>query len=87
VKLGRRSTIRKHRRTIDNPWGLTDIELEVLEGLARVGYAKIVAAERGVEVKTIEGQLHSAKVKMRVRHKVLAILEYDRWLRRHGIVI
>ena len=64
-----------------NPWDLTGREWDSLAAIAVVGSDKLAAKTMGVSPKTIEKHLHSARQKMAVDNRLLAVLHWDRFQR------
>ena len=66
---------------VDNPWGLSPSECAVMKALSS-GLTIIQAGERlGIVGKTVELHLKNAKARMGQTSRVLAILEWDRFMR------
>lgn len=66
---------------MNNPWGLTDREAEVVEHLCTAGCNKLVARKLGVTASTVSVLLNRASLRMRLSNRVLIALEWDRWKR------
>lgn len=66
------------RANLRNPFGLTYRECEVMEGLIRLGSAKAVAHEDGVNTKTVRNTMRSAARRIGVKTALQAAVAFDR---------
>jgi DNA-binding NarL/FixJ family response regulator len=64
-----------------NPWGITPREQEVLDRLADLGCNKTVAKEMNLSIRTVEAHMGSALSRMGLRHRLQAVVWWDRWKR------
>lgn len=60
-----------------HPLGLTRRQCEVMDALCRLGCAKAVGAELGVNPKTVDMLVRAAMVRMKSKTRLLAALEWD----------
>ncbi len=65
----------------ENPWNLTPGECRVLAAVAEVGTGKGAGKILDLSHKTVEQHIHMIKTKMGIPHRLLAVLEYDRFSR------
>lgn len=67
---------------VENPWGLTPIELKVMTTVCATGCTKSSARELEISPRTIEHYLRTARAKTKYFGKdIRFFLEFDRWAR------
>jgi DNA-binding NarL/FixJ family response regulator len=66
----------------NNPWKLTHAECTTLDVLAETGCGKLAAEMMSVSHRTVENSLAVIKRKMGVSTRLLAVLMWDRHIRR-----
>lgn len=64
-----------------NPFGLTDSQADVMDGLVRWGASKAVCAELSIVQSTLEQHVSAVVKQMGVTNRMLAVLEWDRFSR------
>lgn len=60
------------------PWGLLPSEMEVLTMLVELGTIRAVAVKTGRSANTIKEQCRTAKIKMKAKSNIEAVLMWDR---------
>lgn len=66
---------------MNNPWGLTPREAQVMESMVRLGVQKLIARELGIGSKTVCTFYTRACAKIGGKTNTASLLEYDRWMR------
>lgn len=69
--------IRAH--TLDNPWGLTDIEYHSVQAYVHHGETEDAAAFLGVSVRSLENGMRRARERMQASTTVLMVAMWVRW--------
>jgi predicted DNA-binding protein (UPF0251 family) len=66
---------------MSNPWNLTPALIDAMEAVIEHGSDKLAARAIGVEQNTVCARMSAARQKMGERHRLQAVLAYDRWKR------
>lgn len=64
-----------------NPWRLTPAECRSLDGLVKYGSTKDAALMMDLSERTIDTHVEHIKLKMDVKYRLQAVLEWDRFTR------
>lgn len=64
-----------------NPWNLTKRHAAALDALVEHASEKVAAAKLNIAPTTMERRIERAKKVMGVRHRIHAVLWWDRWKR------
>lgn len=63
-----------------NPWGLTPSMAKSMEAVNKTGNNKLAARLLGLEAISVEQNVLRARDQMGHEYRLLALLEFDRWL-------
>lgn len=68
--------------TMDNPWGLTPRESDIMDAICTHGCHKLAGRALNRSVKTVENHAGKASKKMPHRTPLARYLAWDRWMRK-----
>ena len=67
---------------MNNPWNLTEREIEITQAMITTGSLKGAAAATGLTTKSVEHRLQGVKKKMGGGNRLGYLFAFDRWVQK-----